>query len=195
MIKLGITGGIGSGKSTVSKLLSLVGIPVYVADEESKRLTATSPVIKEKLIKVFGESLYNGDELNKVLLASYIFNDKENLQITNDIIHPEVMKDFDEWAKNYASSPIIGLESAIIFDAGLNTYVDKIVTIYSPVDVRIERVMQRDRVSKDKVLERINSQMPDEEKIKASDFVINNDGYESLISQTLEVLKKLDYKV
>jgi len=195
MLKLGITGGIGSGKSTISKLLKLLGIPVYMADAESKILTATSPIIKEKLIKELGKELYNGNELNKVLLASYIFNDAAKLQTVNAIIHPEVRDHYLKWLEKHHSYPVVAHEAAILFESGLNKLVDKTVTVYTPLDMRIERVMQRDRTTREKVIERINSQMPEEEKIKLSDYVIYNDGSESLIRQTLDILKELNYEI
>ena len=175
----------------MSELLTLQGVPVYVADKESRMITATSPIIREKLIKAFGNELYDGESLNKVLLASYIFNDKEKLDIVNSIIHPEVKKHFIKWLDEHASYDIVAHESAILFEAGLNLFVDKTVMIYAPLELRIERVMQRDRTSRDKVLERINSQMPDEEKKELSDFVIYNDGSASLITQTVDLLNEI----
>lgn len=195
MLKLGITGGIGSGKSTVSQLLELLGIPVYYADIESKRLTATSLTIKEKLIDVFGSEIYSKGELNKPLLASLIFNDKEKLKTVNGIIHPEVIKDFINWAEQHNTYPIIAHEAAILFESGLNIYMDKTVLVYTPLDIRIDRVMKRDNISKEKVLERINNQMSDDDKIKLSDYVIYNDNSHSLISQTVELLSSLNYKI
>jgi len=195
MLKLGITGGIGSGKSTISQLLELFGIPVYCADVESKKLTAASPVIKSKLIDVFGEKIYEGGVLNKPLLASYIFNDDEKLRLVNNIIHPEVAKHFEEWLDAHSAYPVVGHEAAILFESGLNILLDKIVLVYAPPEVRIERVMQRDGVAKQKVIERMNNQMPDEEKIKLSDFVIKNDGTISLISQVENMLKEFNYNL
>lgn len=197
MLKLGITGGIGSGKSTVSQLLELLSIPVYYADIESKRLTATSSVIKEKLIDAFGSEIYSGGGgiLNKPLLASLIFNDKKKLKTVNEIIHPEVIKDFINWAERHKTYPIIAHEAAILFESGLNIYMDKTVLVYTPLDIRINRVMQRDNISKEKVLERINNQMSDEDKIKLSDYVIYNDNNHSLISQTVGLLNNLNHKI
>lgn len=194
MFIIGITGGIGSGKSTVSRLFTLLGIPVYIADIESKKLTATSPVIKIKLIEAFGEDLYNDDVLNKPLLASYIFNDKKKLQIANDIIHPEVKKHFLSWLSIHKSYPVVAHEAAILFESGLNTLMNKVVMVYAPLDIRIDRVTKRDAASRLQIEERINSQMPDEEKAKLSDYVIINDGQHSLISQTLKLLNEIGYK-
>lgn len=183
MIKLGITGGIGSGKSTVSEILKIMGIPVYIADIESKKLTESSPIIREKLIDAFGSDLYEGDKLNKPLLASYIFNDKNKLAIANSIIHPEVDKHFINWVEEKPDSPIVAIETAILFESGMNRFTDKTLMVYTPLEERIRRTMLRDNTTMEKVKERINSQVSDEEKIKLTDYIIYNDEKQSLIEQ------------
>ena len=193
MIILGITGGIGSGKTTVTNILHLLDIPVYIADIESKRITDTSPTVREKLIKQFGRELYQEDKLNKPLLASLIFGNEENLTKVNAIIHPEVRNDFDEWVKKNKDKKVIAIESAIMFESGFYKFVDKKITVYTPLEMRIERAMKRDNTPKDKILSRINSQMPDEEKKELSDFVIVNDNKHSLIGQTISLLDKINY--
>lgn len=196
MLKLGITGGIGSGKSVVTQILSLLDIPVYVADAESRKLTARSPVIKIKLTEAFGNELYDdNDVLNKQLLASYIFNDKKKLQIANNIIHPEVEKHFLNWVDLHSGYPIIAHEAAILFESGLNRLMDKVVMVYSPLDLRIERVMKRDKADKLKVEERINNQMADEEKARLSDYIILNDNKHSIISQTVDLINCLNNNI
>jgi dephospho-CoA kinase len=192
MIKLGITGGIGSGKSTVSEIFSLCGIPVYIADAESKRLVATSPVIKEELTALFGEDLYKGGILDKALLASLIFSDRKKLEKVNAIIHPEVKTDFDRWLFQNRHHKLVAQEAAILFESGFSKFMDKIAMVYAPPELKIERTAARDNVSYDAVLERIRSQMPDEEKIKLSDFVIVNDGTKSLIGQVVNIIKQLN---
>ncbi|MDU1890703.1 MAG: dephospho-CoA kinase [Dysgonomonas sp.] len=194
MLKLGITGGIGSGKSTVSELFILCGVPVYIADIESKKLVTTSPIIRKQLIDLFGEDLYTNGILNKALLASYIFNDKSKLDKVNTIIHPEVEKDFSEWASINNKNIIVAQEAAILFESGFNKLMDKVVMVYTPLEMRIERAMKRDNASRDKILERINNQMPDEEKAKLSDFVIVNDNKHSLIEQVLDIINQLKVK-
>lgn len=191
MIRLGITGGIGSGKSTVSEIFSLCGVPVYIADIESKKLVATSPIIREKLIEMFGKELYDNNILNKTLLASYIFNDKNKLNVVNAIIHPEVEKDFRKWVVAHSQYDIIAHEAAILFESGFDKLVDKVVTVYTPLDIRIERTIKRDNTSHEKVLERIQNQLADEDKVKLSDFVIVNNESQSLIEQVLDVIKQL----
>lgn len=191
MIILGITGGIGSGKTTITNILVLLGIPVYIADIESKRLTDTSPVIKEKLITLFGDKLYKDGRLDKALLASHIFGNQDNLIKVNAIIHPEVKKDFHSWISKNNHEKILVIESAIMFESGFSNFVDKTVTIYSSLEDRVERSVKRDNSSREKVISRINSQMPDEEKVKLSDFVIVNDNKESLIEQVLSLLENI----
>lgn len=193
MIKLGITGGIGSGKTVVSEILYLYGISVYIADAESKILTNVSPVIRKKLINLFGRDIYIGEQLNKSLLASHIFNDKEKLHTVNNIIHPEVYKHFDEWCTSHSNRKIVALESAILFESGFNKVVDKVITVYTPLEIRIMRVMDRDNISREKVLDRIKNQMPDEEKINLSDFVIVNDDTQSVLEQVKNMLNQLGY--
>ncbi|NDV69577.1 dephospho-CoA kinase [Dysgonomonas sp. 25] len=189
---IGITGGIGSGKSSVSEIFKLCGIPVYIADDESKRLTDTSPVIREKLTALFGESLYEGGKLNKPLLASIIFSDKKKLEMVNSIIHPEVRKDLLRWVEERKNDyPILATEAAIMFESGFNKLADKMITIYAPVETRIRRIVRRDNTSVEKARERINAQMSDEEKVKLSDFVIMADDRHSLIEQALEIIKSL----
>lgn len=143
MIKIGITGGIGSGKSVVAALLELSGIPVYIADTESKLLTATSPVIREKLVALFGEELYTADGLDKKRLASHIFGNPERLGQVNAIIHPEVNRHFLAWAERQ-NAPVCAIESAILFESGFNRVVDTTLMVYAPMEIRIRRALERD---------------------------------------------------
>ncbi|MDR2956375.1 MAG: dephospho-CoA kinase [Prevotella sp.] len=191
MIRLGVTGGIGSGKSTVSQILSLYGVPVYIADKESKKLTESSPIIREKLIRLFGKELYKNGTLNKPLLASYIFNDKNKLNEVNAIIHPEVKEDWDEWLQKNNRNKIVAQEAAILYESGFNRFMDKIILVYTPIEFRIQRVIKRDNISEEKVLERIGNQLSDEEKINLADFIIINDEKHSLIKQTLDIINSL----
>lgn len=183
MIKLGITGGIGSGKSTVSALFKLHGIPVYNADEESKKLNNTSPHIREQLISHFGEDLYVNNELDKKKFADIIFSDSEKLELANSIIHPEVLKHFTDWCSQNSEHRIVAMEAAILFESGFHKYLDKVVTVYSPLKDRIARVSLRDKVPPEMVEERIKHQMPEREKIGMAEYVIVNDYENSLIEQ------------
>lgn len=188
MIKLGITGGIGSGKSVVCDVLRLHGIPVYDADREAKNLNDTCPVIRQRLIDAFGEELYRNNKLDRKKLAHLIFNHSENLQRVNSIIHPQLAQHFLEWANRLAHHPVVAIDAAVLFEAGFQKFVDKTITVLSPVEMRIHRVTQRDNLTQEQVLSRINSQLSDEEKVKLSDFVILNDNTRSLLKQISEIL-------
>ncbi|GHT71801.1 dephospho-CoA kinase [Bacteroidia bacterium] len=188
MIKLGVTGGIGSGKSVVVSFLSAMGIPVYIADDESKRITSLSPVIREKLISCFGEKIFTGDALNKSLFASLIFGNKENLEKANEIIHPEVLNDFLLWSEKQ-HTPLVVIESAILFESGFDGFVDQVICVTAPVELCIERTMKRSGMSREDALKRISNQMPEQLKIVKSDFVISNDGIEAVTPQIETILK------
>lgn len=192
MIKIGITGGIGSGKSTVSTIFKLHGIPVYNADEETKKLNNSSPVIKEQLIKHFGADLYVNNELDKKKFADIIFNDTEKLKLANSIIHPEVLNHFTLWCKQHSNQPIVAIEAAILFESNFHKYLHKVVTVYSPLQIRVKRVSERDNVSSTMVENRIKHQMPENEKIRLSEYVIVNNYQKSLIKQVGDLLKEID---
>lgn len=190
-IKIGITGGIGSGKSVVSRLLEIMGVPVYISDSEAKRLTQTDRTIREGLTGLLGEDVYAGGVLNKPLLASYLFGSPEHARQVNGIIHPRVKEDFRIWARRHADSRIVGIESAILIEAGFASEVDKIVLVYAPEEVRIRRAVARDVSSREAIQRRIASQMSDEKKREQADFVIVNDGETPLIPQVLQLIASL----
>ncbi len=187
MIKLGITGGIGSGKSVVSSLLEVLGIPVYIADNESKRLINASPIIKEKLINLFGKDIYIQNGVNKKLLASYIFTDSHLLEQVNAIIHPEVYIDFLKWS-SLQTSNMCAIETAILFESGFDKGIDIAIMIYAPLAVRIDRVVLRDNLSREETLDRIKNQLSDEIKKSRSDYIIYNDGKRALIPQVENII-------
>lgn len=190
-IKIGLTGGIGSGKTTIAGLFSKLGFPVYIADTEAARLINQNPEIRSRLIDSFGESIYSASgQLDKKRMADIIFNDKSALGKVNGIVHPEVMKDFNEWSLQQ-SGKIVFFESAILFEAGLSSHFDYIICIFAPLDTRIRRVVSRDRTTPEKVAERIRNQMPDEDKCSKSDFIINTDTGKMLLEQVLSVIKKI----
>lgn len=191
MIKIGLTGGIGSGKSTVSEIFKVLGFPVYIADIESKKLTNTSLYIKEKLIGRFGGNIYAQEGLNKDLLAKYIFENKENLNYVNSVIHPQVRSHFIDWAEKNKAAKVIIYEAAILFESGFYSQMDKIITVTAPINLRIERTTKRDQTSRENVIKRINNQMDDRQKIRLSDYVIYNDEKQSLIEQTRIILKSI----
>lgn len=189
MITIGITGGIGSGKSMVSSLLELSGVPVYIADAESKRLTQNSPAIQKGLIELFGESIYMAEGLNKKKLAELIFSNPEALKKVNSIIHPEVYRDFTLWAQQQQS--ICAIESAILFESGFDRLTDITLLVHAPEKIRMQRAMDRDQTSKEKVINRMNSQLSDEIKKEKAGYIIYNDGKQALIPQVTAFIEKI----
>ncbi|MFV0290593.1 MAG: dephospho-CoA kinase [Mangrovibacterium sp.] len=188
MKKLGITGGIGSGKSTICKLFKLLGIPVYDSDINAKILMNSSLLIKEKLQNSFGDSIYfKNNELDRKKLASIVFNSPTSLATLNAIVHPEVRADFERWCALHADAPYVIQESAILFDSGLHRLMNKTLTVTAPLQERIDRVMNRDRITKELVVERINNQMTDEERMSLSDFIIKNGKSDLIIAQVLKI--------
>ena len=190
MITVGLTGGIGSGKTTVAKAFEALGIPIYIADDEAKSLMNTSKVIKRKLIALFGEVAYKDNKLNRPYLAKAIFNDKALLEKMNAIVHPKVGKHFIKW-KNKQKAAYVIKEAAILFENGSYKNYDYIITVTAPEKTRIERVLKRDNASVDKVKAIIANQWQDEEKVKLSDFVIVNTNLETTKKEVLNTHTKL----
>lgn len=190
-IKIGITGGIGSGKSVVSRLLETMGIPVYISDIEAKRITNTDEVIRRELSALVGQDVFRNGELNRPLLASYIFGHPEHTKAVNGIIHPRVKADFRQWAARQTDQPLVGMESAILLEAGFRDEVDFLVMVYAPLELRVERAIKRDCSSREQIMKRIEAQASDEIKRKHADFVIVNDDETPLIPQVLELISLL----
>ena len=186
MMVVGLTGGIGSGKTTIAKWFQSQNIPVYIADKEAKALMNRSKVIKRKLTSLFGEDAYKEGKLNREYLASKIFNDRTLLSKMNAIVHPKIGSHFNRWLKKQ-DSPYVIKEAAIIFENNLEYQYDYIITVVADKDLRIERVMKRDNASKEKVESIIRNQLSDEEKIKKSHFVINNNKLEEAKEQALSI--------
>jgi dephospho-CoA kinase len=193
MKTIGLTGGIGSGKSVVAQLLEIRGIPVYNTDKAAKRLTAGSLTIKEALCQRFGQTLYSGGTLDKTLLASLIFNQEDHLQYVNAVVHPEVQKDFLQWQIRHNHLPWVALESAILFESGFDGMVDISINVSAPCELRIERVQQRDQINREAVLNRMHHQMSEEERKRKVDYIILNDNCRALLPQIENVLKSLSY--
>ena len=186
MIVVGLTGGIGSGKTTVANFFKGFNIPVYIADDEAKLLMATSKVIKRQLIALFGVGAYtDGNELNRQFLASKIFSDKSYLDQMNAIIHPKVAAHFNTWVKKQ-QAPYVIKEAAIIFEHNNESYYDYIITVTANREQRISRVMKRDNTNKSKIEAIIRNQMSDQEKIEKSHYVIVNNNLKSTEEQVLE---------
>lgn len=191
MIKFAITGGIGSGKSYVSSLLEERGIPIYNADFESKRLTVQDEGIRKELVALLGEDIYQGATLNKPLLASYLFANSDNAVKVNSIIHPRVKDDFRRWVESQKGVPLVGLESAILYESGFDDVVDQVVMVYAPEAVRLQRAMKRDNATEEQVRARMSAQMDDEEKRSKADFVLMNDGIMPLDVQLDDLVRFL----
>ncbi|WP_299522621.1 dephospho-CoA kinase [Winogradskyella sp.] len=186
MVIVGLTGGIGSGKTTISKYFESYGIPIYIADKEAKALMNRSKVVRRKLIQLFGQSAYKNGALNREYLATKIFSDKSLLSKMNAIVHPRVASHFKRWLKKQ-DAPYVIKEAAIIFENDLEYQYDYTITVVTNEDLRIERVMKRDNVSAEKVKSIIRNQLSDNEKIKKSDFVIENNDLETSEKQALEI--------
>ena len=186
MIIVGLTGGIGSGKTTISKCFESYGIPVYIADDEAKALMNRSKVIRRKLIHLFGESAYEYGRLNKPYLASKIFNDKDLLSRMNAIVHPKVASHFKRWLKKQ-DAPYIIKEVAIIFENNLESQYSYIITVVADKNLRIARVMKRDEVSREKIQSIMSNQLPDNKKVEKSDFVIENNDLDSAKRQAIDI--------
>jgi len=191
MIKLGLTGGIGSGKSTVAKVFQELGTPVYYADDEAKKFLIDTKVV-EQLVALFGKSIIDVDGLiNKAALAAIVFTDEKELAKLNALIHPLLEQDFSAWAKRHSSEKYIVKEAAILFEAGFDKSVDKILSVSAPLEQRIERVMRRDNVNRQQVLDRISKQWSDEQREAKSDFIIHNADGDMILSQILKIHEQL----
>lgn len=188
---VGLTGGIGSGKSTIAKWFIEKGIPVYDSDSEAKRLMNENSRIREQLMELFGEGAYQNGELNRKFIASKVFEDKALLEKLNQVVHPVVREDFRNWAQNQAT-PFVLKEAAILFESGAYKDCDYIISVVSEEELRIGRVMQRDSVPREQILNRIQNQWTDELRIVNSDFIIrNNSSLENLKSEFEKIYMKL----
>lgn len=183
---IGLTGGIGSGKTTIGKWFESKGIPVYIADKEAKALMNRSKVIKRKLIALLGESAYLNGKLNRDYIASKIFNDKSLLTKMNAIVHPKVASHFKHWLKKQ-DAPYVVKEAAIIFENNLEHQYDYIITVVADKELRIKRVINRDKVTKSKVESIMDNQLSDKEKIEKSNFVIENNNLEDAKKRAQEI--------
>lgn len=191
MIQLGITGGIGSGKSTLCKVLEKLGIPVYYADEEAKMILDSSS-IQKKIINSFGKNvLDDGGKLDRKKLAALVFSENKKLEKLNSLIHPAVAKHYAAWVKSKSKNKIVAKEAAILFESGSYKQMDKIVCVYAPKELRIKRAMERGNATREEILNRIKKQIPEKEKMRRSDFVIYNDEKKMMLPQVLKLLKKL----
>jgi len=172
---VGLTGGIGSGKTTVLNFFKeFKDIAVYIADIEAKKLMNTSPIIRNKLIKAFGEEAFSENSINREYLSKVVFKDKQQLQILNNIVHPEVANHFKEFVAINKDKAYVLYENAILFETKNNLFCDYIITVFSSLEERVSRIVQRDTTTKEAVLDRMKNQFSDEKKIQQSHYIINN---------------------
>lgn len=186
---VGLTGGIGSGKSTVAKIFKALGVPVFNSDEEAKRIVNDNEEVKQAITTVFG-NVYQGATLKRDKLASLVFNNEEALNRLNNIIHPAVAKQFDLWVQENINQPILVKEAAILIESGAYKKLDKLIVVAANEDIRIARVMKRNNVTESEVRARMQNQLTDKDRAKYCDYIINNND-EFLISQVLEIISKL----
>ena len=187
---IGLTGGIGSGKSVVAKVFATLGIPVFNADDEAKRIMQTSPEINTKLIQQFGTDIYNEHGLDKEKLAAIVFNDPFQLQLLNAIVHPVTIQAAKDWAAKQ-TSPYVIKEAALIFESGAADGLLKVIGVTAPLSLRIHSVMQRDGITKDQVDARMRNQISDTIKMRLCDYVIENNNQQMVIPQVIEIDKAI----
>lgn len=190
---IGLTGGIGSGKTTIAKYFQSFGIPVYIADDEAKNIMQSSEIIAA-IKNTFGEAIFEHGTLNREKLANIVFTEPEKLELLNNIVHPAVKKHFEHWLLQYKKSPYVIYEAAILFESGGYKNCDFIITVTAPTDTRIQRVVERDKTTRELVLKRINAQWTDEKRISKSDFVIENISFENAKLEVYRILKILKIK-
>jgi dephospho-CoA kinase len=190
VLKIGLTGGIGSGKTTAAKIFELLGIPVYYADEAARRLMNTDKSLIAQIVNHFGEESYLNGELNRKYIASQVFNDHFKLDLLNAITHPATINNAKEWMAKQ-TAPYAIKEAALIFEAGSAEGLDYIVGVYAPQALRIKRVMDRDHATRNEIIKRMNRQVNEEMKMKLCDFIIYNDEQQLMIPQVIALHKKL----
>lgn len=194
MLKVGVTGGIGSGKSTVCKMFEELGVPIYYADDRAKYLMQHEHYLIDQIKKNFGEDVYEDGKLNRPLLAERVFNNKGKLALLNSLVHPAVFRDTERWAEEQRQKGIKYAikEAALLIESGSYKTLDKLIVVTAPMELRINRISERDKMSMDDVMARVRNQLPQEEKIKLADYVITNNGdLESLRRQVLEIHEQL----
>jgi dephospho-CoA kinase len=192
-LRIGITGGIGSGKTTVARVFGVLGIPVYYADDAAKRIMNEDEGLKKEIIKNFGDLSYNEGKLNREYLASIVFHDKKKLSILNSLVHPATIRNSIAWMK-CQTAPYAIREAALIFESGVQDQLDFIIGISAPVELRIQRAMQRDNLTRQQVQDRMDRQINETIKMRLCDYVIVNDEKKPVIAQVLKLHEKLKEK-
>jgi len=190
MLKIGITGGIGSGKSTVARVFETLGIPVYNADDAARRLMQENPELKKQIIILFGEQAYEHGKLNRSWIAEQVFGNPEKVKALNALVHPATIRDAEKWMHEQ-QSPYSLKEAALIFESGSEKELDYVIGVDAPQELRIQRVMERDNTTREAILQRMNNQLDESEKIKRCDFIILNDGNQLVIPQVIALHHQL----
>lgn len=190
---IGLTGGIGSGKTTIANEFLSLGVPVYIADDEARKLMQSTEVINA-IRAVFGNEVFEKDILNREKLAEIVFSNPEKLEQLNAIVHPAVKKHFEHWLLQHTAAPYVIYEAAILFESGSYKNCDLIITVTAPIESRIHRVIERDKTTREQVLKRINAQWTDEQRISKSDFIIENTSIETTKLEVVKILKILKIK-
>jgi dephospho-CoA kinase len=187
MLKIGITGGIGSGKTTVAKVFEILGIPVFYADQVAKTLMHTDKLLIEALKEAFGDQVYSNGELNRTYLAAIVFDDERKLLTLNQLVHPAVLRAFNNWAAVQQNTPYVLKEAALLFESGSYKLCDKTILVVAPRELKIQRVMERDMIPEEHVLARMNKQFTEDQARLLADFVVINDQTQLLIPQVLHL--------
>ena len=189
MLKIGLTGGIGSGKSTVAKVFQTLGIPIYYADKAAKEIMNTNEALKQQIIHHFGEDIYENKVLNRILLAQKVFNNPSQLNLLNSLVHPPTIKAAEDWFAQQ-KAPYCIKEAALIFESGSQQNLDFVIGVYTPTTLRLQRVMQRDKTTKEEVQQRMDKQIDETIKMRLCDFVVTNNEQELLIPQVMALHEK-----
>ena len=190
MLKVGITGGIGAGKSLVCQIFNTLGVPVFNADTVARGIFDHHQDVRNGIVAAFGSEIFSGGKLNRKKLAGLVFNDEKKLERLNSIVHPAVHEAFEQWSTSI-KYPYILYEAAILFESGVDKYMDKIIMVYADEQQRISRVMERDQVSEKEIRARMSKQISEETKMNQADFIIYNDEDQMLIPQVMELHEKL----
>ena len=185
-LRIGITGGIGSGKSTVAKVFEVLGIPVYYADEAARRVMNEDEEVRKQIIQHFGASAYKNNQLDRAYIGGQVFNNKQKLELMNSLVHPATIRDSENWMSRQ-TTPYAIKEAAIIFESGTQDQYDYIIGVTAPVSLRILRAMKRDGLTRDQVLARMEKQINDIIKMRLCDFVIYNDEQQAIIPQVIKL--------
>lgn len=190
MFRVGLTGGIGSGKTTVAKIFEVLGIPVYYADDAAKKIMNTDDDLRKAITEKFGAESYINDQLNRPYIASVVFNDNEKLELLNSLTHPATIRDANKWMIEQ-KSPYSIKEAALIFESGSAEHLDYVIGVFTPLPLRIKRIMERDHITKEEVLIRMSRQIDEDIKMRLCDTVIKNDEQHMVTTQVLQLHERL----